>query len=174
SIEHARRRGAAVLAYLRAAGITCDAHHLTAPEPKGVQAARAITDALDRAGLLPEEIDYVNAHGTGTRDNDAMESAAIRKVFCEDRLPAVSSTKRATGHTFGAAAAIEAIVCIQAIRNNLAPINAGSVSPDPAIDLPIVRGQSLRMPIRAAVSTNFAFGGNNTALVFADAPEGSP
>jgi 3-oxoacyl-[acyl-carrier-protein] synthase II len=165
-VEHARRRGAEVLAYMRGYGATCDAHHLTAPDPKGVQASRAIRAALDRAGV--EHLDYINAHGTGTRDNDAMEAAALEREF-GDKVPAVSSTKRATGHTFGAAGAVEAIFCMQAIREGIVPANMGSADPETGLwkfPDPVVRGRALRKEVRAALSTNFAFGGNNTAMVF--------
>ena len=164
SVEHAKQRGAMPLAIVRGFGVTCDAHHITAPDPEARQGARAMRDALERAGLRPEEIDYINVHGTGTRDNDSMEARAIRKVF-QERMPVVSSTKRALGHTFGAAGALEAIVCVQAIREGMAPVNAGSIQGDPALDVPVVRGESRHMEIRAAMSANFAFGGNNTALV---------
>jgi 3-oxoacyl-(acyl-carrier-protein) synthase len=188
SVVSARKRGAKVLGYVRGFGVTCDAYHLTAPEAQGVQAARAMRDALSRAGTRPEEIGYLNAHGTGTRDNDAMETRAIRAVFGPDEeamrfaaevadkggcvlmsapppMPAVSSTKRCTGHTFGAAGAVEAIVCVQAVREGIVPGNAGSVEGDPALELRVLRGGSEQRNVRAAMSTNFAFGGNNTALV---------
>jgi 3-oxoacyl-(acyl-carrier-protein) synthase len=173
SVEHARRRGAEVLAYVRGFGATCDAHHLTAPDPAGVQASRAIAEALSRAGLSPGEVDYVNAHGTGTRDNDAMEAAALQRVF-GDHIPPVSSTKRATGHTFGAAGAVEAVFCVQAIREGIVPPNAGSLDAEPGLwngNDPVVRSQRLRRDVRVALSTNFAFGGNNTAVVFAREPK---
>jgi 3-oxoacyl-(acyl-carrier-protein) synthase len=169
SVAHARRRGAEALAYVRGFGATCDAHHLTAPDPAGVQASRAIMEALQRAGVEPAEVDYVNAHGTGTRDNDAMEAAALERVF-GDTVPPVSSTKRATGHTFGAAGAVEAIFCMQAIREGIVPVNAGSVEAEPGlwkVRDPVVRGASVKREVRVALSTNFAFGGNNTALVLA-------
>lgn len=188
-VDHARRRGAAILGYVRGFGVSCDAYHLTAPETQGLQAARAMREALARAGLQPADIGYVNAHGTGTRDNDVMETRAIRSVFGPDEqamafaaevaakggcvlmqapapIPAVSSTKRCTGHTFGAAGAVEAIVCVQALRAGVVPGNAGSVEGDPALELPVLRGGSEQRSLRAAMSTNFAFGGNNTALVF--------
>ena len=164
SVAHARKRGIMPLAFVRGFGVTCDAHHITAPDPEGRQSARAMRDAVERAGMRPVDINYVNAHGTGTRDNDSMEARAIRQVF-GDTLPMVSSTKRATGHTFGAAGVLEAIVCVQAIREGIAPVNGGSIHGDPELDLPVARGESRRMEIRAAMSTNFAFGGNNTALV---------
>jgi len=162
---HAAARGARPLAYLRGATITCDAHHLTAPDPAGIQASCAIREALERA-QMSNQIEYINAHGTGTRDNDAMECVAIREVFGVEHIPPVSSTKRTTGHTFGAAAAIEAIICIRAMIDGIVPVNAGSVEPDESLILPVVRGSSLRRPVHAALSTNFAFGGNNAALVF--------
>jgi 3-oxoacyl-(acyl-carrier-protein) synthase len=169
---HARQRGAKVLAYLRGFGASCDAYHVTAPEPEGRQAARAMREALARAGLGPGDVDYIHAHGTGTRDNDAMETKAIRRVFGGDgsSIPPISSTKRCTGHTFGAAGAIEAILCVCAIREGVAPRNAGSVEADPALEIPVVRGESIRRDVRATMSMNFAFGGNNTALVIAREP----
>jgi 3-oxoacyl-(acyl-carrier-protein) synthase len=166
-VEHARRRGAVPLAYLVGAGISCDAYHLTAPDPQAVFAAGAMEAALREAGLSPGNVDYVNAHGTGTRDNDAAETAALRRVFGAEGVPPVSSTKRCTGHTFGAAGAMEAIVCVQALREGVMPMNAGSVEPDPGLELPVIRGASVRRELRRAMSVNFAFGGNNTALIFA-------
>jgi 3-oxoacyl-(acyl-carrier-protein) synthase len=167
SAEHARARGAEALAYVRGVGITCDAHHITAPDPEARQAVRAMREALERAGVSAGDVDYINAHGTGTRDNDVMETLAIRTTFAECATPPpVSSTKRCTGHTFGAAGVIEAIVCVQAIREGIVPANAGSVEGDTALRIPVVRGESLRREVRAAMSTNFAFGGNNTAMVF--------
>ncbi|HVX84737.1 MAG TPA: beta-ketoacyl-[acyl-carrier-protein] synthase family protein [Phycisphaerae bacterium] len=171
--EHARARKAPILAYLRGFGVTCDAYHITAPDPAGVQAIRAMRDALARAHLQPGDIGYINAHGTGTKDNDAMEAGALHAVFAESpEPPMVSSTKRCTGHTFGAAGVIEAILCLQALHENLIPPNAGSVEgdADPAMRLPVPRNHIYaggERSLRAVMSTNFAFGGNNTALVFA-------
>jgi 3-oxoacyl-[acyl-carrier-protein] synthase II len=190
-VEHARKRGAKILAHLRGYGASCDAHHITAPEPSGLMAARAIAEALTRAGIVGSQIDYINAHGTGTKDNDAMEAAAIERVFGANSdfvkeaariaaaggcvlmnaprpVPAVSSTKRATGHTFGAAGAIEAIFCVQALREGIVPGNLGSVEGDAGLWQgadPVVR-EARTAEIGFALSTNFAFGGNNTALVF--------
>jgi 3-oxoacyl-[acyl-carrier-protein] synthase II len=171
--DHARARGAPILAYLRGFGVTCDAYHITAPDPAGVQAIRAMRDALARARLQAADIGYINAHGTGTKDNDAMEAAALGRLFgAISPLPMVSSTKRCTGHTFGAAGAVEAILCIQALRENCIPPNAGSEEGDgdPAMRLPVPRNHIYaggERSLRAVMSTNFAFGGNNTALVFA-------
>jgi 3-oxoacyl-[acyl-carrier-protein] synthase II len=166
SLDHARARGVRPLALLRGFGVTCDAHHLTAPDPAANQPARAIRDALTRAALQPSAIGYINAHGTGTRDNDAMEFQAFSQVFGPSSIPPVSSTKRATGHTFAAAAAIESIFCIQALRTRTLPPNAGTHTPDPALPLPLIRTAQPSPEIRAALCTNFAFGGNNTALLF--------
>ena len=179
SVEHARRRGAEVLGYLRGFGVTCDVHHLTAPDPAAVQAGRAIREGLARAGILPGDVGYINAHGTGTRDNDSMETRAIREVFGVAEglggIPPVSSTKRCTGHTFGAAAAIESIFCVKALREQVVPPQTGTVEQDPLLELPLVKAGHAQGPfpehgtqprLRAAVCTNFAFGGNNTALVF--------
>jgi nodulation protein E len=167
SVEHARLRGAEALAYVRGVGISCDAYHITAPDPAATQAVRAMREGLKLAGLTAGDVDYVNAHGTGTRDNDMMESHAIRRAFAECASPPpVSSTKRCTGHTFGAAGVIEAIVCVQAIREGMVPANAGSMEADPGLEIPVVRGASVKRDVRVAMSTNFAFGGNNTAMVF--------
>jgi 3-oxoacyl-(acyl-carrier-protein) synthase len=167
-VRHARGRGAAVLGYLRGCGITCDAHHLTAPEFSGKYAAAAMRQALERAGMAPADIGYLNAHGTGTQANDAMEAAAIEAVFLEG-APPVSSTKRSTGHTFGAAGAVEAIFCVHAIREGMVPPNAGALEADGGLwkrGDPVARA-ARRCDISAAMSTNFAFGGNNTALILA-------
>jgi 3-oxoacyl-(acyl-carrier-protein) synthase len=166
SVAHARRRGVPPLGFVRGFAATCDARHLTAPDPEGTQAIRAIRETLERADVSPAEIDYINAHGTGTWDNDAMETRAIRAVFGERDLPLVSSTKRLTGHTFGAAGAIEAVLCLQALRTGDVPVNAGWRDPDPALDLPVVRSPTNRV-LRHVLSNNFSFGGGNTALVLA-------
>jgi 3-oxoacyl-[acyl-carrier-protein] synthase II len=130
-------------------------------------AAASMRYALADAGVSEEEIDYVNAHGTGTRDNDATEAMVIHEVFdsCPE-IPPVSSTKRLTGHTFGAAGAIEAVICLLAIQHGVLPPNAGSRDPDPQCNLPLVRA-AISKPLQIALSCNLAFGGNNTALVFA-------
>jgi 3-oxoacyl-[acyl-carrier-protein] synthase II len=166
SAEHVRRRGGQVHAWIRGVGLTCDAHHLTAPERSGVQAVRAMREALTRAGMTAGEIGYVNAHGTGTKDNDAMEARALREVFGENGV-AVSSTKRCTGHTFGAAGAVEAIFCVRALQEGVLPGNAGSVNGDEGMGVRVLRGGSVREEVGAVMSTNFAFGGNNAAMVIA-------
>ncbi len=167
SPAHARARGAKPIGYVRGFAATCDAHHITAPEPDGQWAAAAIKSALEQSGLSSGEIGYVNAHGTGTRDNDAMEARAIPAAFeaLGSPVPPVSSTKRLTGHTFAAAGAIEAAICLQAMATGVLPPNAGLAQPDQACKLPLVL-QSRPARIAATLSCNFAFGGNNTALVF--------
>ena len=168
--EFARRRGATVLARLNGWGASCDAHHATAPHPEGVGATTAMQAALRRAGLEPSAIDYVNAHGTGTRDNDLAESKALRAVF-GNRLPPVSSTKRFFGHALAASGAIEAVVCIEALRHQELPPNPGFSTIDPAIGLePIARLQ--RATLTHVMSNSFGFGGNNVVLIFShpDAP----
>jgi 3-oxoacyl-[acyl-carrier-protein] synthase II len=166
-LDHARRRGARVLAEVCGYGVSADAHHLTAPDPTGDGACRAMRAALRDAGLAPSDIDYVNAHGTATQYNDSVETTAIKKAFGEHagRL-AISSTKAMFGHTLGAAGALEAAVCIVALEDDLVPPTLGLVQPDPACDLDFVPGAvGRRQRLRYVLSNSFAFGGNNTSLV---------
>lgn len=167
TVERARYRNAEVLGLLRGAGWSCDAHHMTAPDPEGAGAARAMRAALDDAGLPPEAIDFVNAHGTGTPLNDVAEATALRSVF-GDRAASVPvvSTKALVGHLLGAAGALEAVVTLQCLA-------AGAVHPmpeagpiDPSIALDIVVGGPRPLPdARTALSVNLAFGGANAAVV---------
>jgi 3-oxoacyl-(acyl-carrier-protein) synthase len=162
--ETALRRGATILARLVGWGASCDAHHATAPHPQGAGAAAAMQSALNRADLSPTAIDYVNAHGTGTRDNDLAESHALKTVF-GDALPPVSSTKRFFGHSLAASGAIEAVVCIEALRRQRLPPNLGFDQIDPAIGLePVTEARSARL--RHLMSNSFGFGGNNAVLIF--------
>ena len=138
SEETALRRGAKILARLSGWGASCDAHHVTAPHPEGAGALAAMRAALKRAGLDAAQIDYVNAHGTGTRDNDLAESKAIKSLFGE-RVPPFSSSKRFFGHSLAASGAIEAVVCVEALRRQLLPPNPGFSQIDPAIGLEPVR-----------------------------------
>ncbi len=166
TVNSAQRRGISPIAYITGFSATCDAFHITKPKPDGTAAAQAMREALHEAGLSPSNIDYINAHGTGTHDNDVTEAAAIAKVFDSHAgIPPVSSTKRLTGHTFGAAGAIEAAICILALRDGMLPPNAGSLDPDPQCPLPLVLSETAK-PLATALSCNLAFGGNNTALVF--------
>jgi len=164
--EHARRRGAQILAEVIGYGSTADAYHVTAPEPQGEGAGRAMQLALREAGMAPEEIDYLNAHGTSTPLNDKGETAAIRRVFgaYADRLP-VSSTKSMTGHLLGAAGAIELIVCALALRDGVIPPTINYESPDPECDLDYVPNEARRVPLRTALSNSLGFGGHNVSLI---------
>lgn len=164
SEESAVARGVTILARLSGWGASCDAHHITAPHPRGEGAAQAMRSALKRAGLSPTDIDYVNAHGTGTRDNDLAEAHALRTVF-DGNVPPFSSTKRFFGHPLAASGAIEAIVCIEALRRGKLPTNPGFSETDPEIELSPVTEQSDEQ-LTHAMSNSFGFGGNNAVLIF--------
>jgi 3-oxoacyl-[acyl-carrier-protein] synthase II len=166
TLEHAQKRGARIHAELAGYGATGDAFHLTAPEPSGDGAARAIRVALQDAGLKPTDIDYFNAHGTSTPINDPMETQAIKLAFGDEaRRLKVSSTKSMTGHMIAAAGAVEAIVCVLACRDGFCPPTINYETPDPACDLDYVPNVGVTMPVRAAVSTSLGFGGHNGAVV---------
>jgi 3-oxoacyl-(acyl-carrier-protein) synthase len=166
----ARQRGAPILARLTGWGASCDAYHATAPLPDGAGAAAAMQSALRRAGLAPADIHYVNAHGTGTRDNDLAEANALKMVFggC---VPPISSTKRFFGHALAASGALEAVVCVEALRRQELPPNPGFATADPAIGLEPVTALR-RAPLTHVMSNSFGFGGNNAVLIFSrpDAP----
>jgi 3-oxoacyl-(acyl-carrier-protein) synthase len=162
--QTARRRGAPILARLSGWGASCDAYHATAPHPEGAGAIAAMLSALRRAGLAPSEIAYVNAHGTATRDNDVMEARALKQVFGE-RLPPISSTKGFFGHALAASGALEAVVCIEALRHQELPPNPGFSQTDPAIGFEPVT--TMRpAPLTHVMSNSFGFGGNNAVLIF--------
>jgi len=166
SEAHARARGARIYAELAGYGASGDAHHLTAPDPEAAGAIRAIRLALKDAGLAPEEIDYINAHGTSTPLNDPMETKAVKAVFGDHaRKLKMSSTKSMTGHMLGAAGAIEALICTLAIRDGFYPPTINHTTPDPACDLDVVPNHGVNGPIRAALSTSLGFGGHNGVLV---------
>jgi len=163
SEAHARARGARVRAWLAGRGNTCDAHHVSAPEPEGRGLYEAMRLALADADLAAAAIDYINAHGTGTMDNDPAEAKALRALF-GDALPAVSSTKRFFGHTLAAAGAIEAIVTVLALERQAIPPNLGLRSVDAKIPLaPVAEYRPAKLAV--AMSTSLGFGGNNSALV---------
>lgn len=165
---HADARGAAGYADVLGWGASTDAHHPTTPRPDGAGAADAMRAALANAGLAPGDIDYVNAHGTGTRLGDAAETAALLAVF-GPQPPAVSSTKGATGHLLGAAGALEAAVTALAVARGTLPPTRNLADPDPACDLDHVRGAARTAPVRAALSNAFAFGGHNLSLILGPA-----
>jgi 3-oxoacyl-[acyl-carrier-protein] synthase II len=165
-LEHARNRGATILAEISGIGLTGDAYHITSPAPNGEGASRAMRAALADAGMSPENIEYINAHGTSTQLNDANETAAIREVFGEHAYKlAVSSTKSMVGHLLGAAAAVELIVCILAIRDGVIPPTANLEHPDPACDLDYVPVTKRERPFSIALSNAFGFGGHNASII---------
>ncbi len=165
--DHARSRGARVYAEVRGFGTTNDAYHMTAPRPDASQAARAIKAALQSAGVSPDAIDYVNAHGSSTRLNDSTESLAIRRALggVADRIP-VSGTKPFYGHALGASGAIESAICALALHHGWIPPTLNLDDPDDACDLHHVLGNGMAQPIRSALSNSFGFGGINASLVF--------
>jgi 3-oxoacyl-[acyl-carrier-protein] synthase II len=167
SESSARKRGAVPLAYLDGFGLSCDAHHITGPRPDGAGAAAAMREALRRAALHPDDVDYVNAHGTGTALNDRMESLAIHAVFGgRARGVPVSSIKALTGHTLGAAGAIEAIASILSMRHGVIPPTWNWVEADPECDIDCVPNEPRPAKLRHVLSNSYAFGGNNSSLLF--------
>jgi 3-oxoacyl-[acyl-carrier-protein] synthase II len=171
-MEAARARGATILGELAGYGSTADAHHLTAPEPTGTAAARAVSMALEDAGVDLDGVSYINAHGTSTPLNDAAETNAIKRAFGDElahKIP-ISSTKSTIGHLLGAAGAVEAVATVQVLSTGLIPPTLGYEEPDPECDLDYVPGETRRLvPANggppAAVSNSFAFGGHNVSLV---------
>ncbi|MFJ8827543.1 beta-ketoacyl-ACP synthase II [Streptomyces sp. NPDC102467] len=171
SAEHARRRGATAYAAVSGGALTCDAFHVTAPNPTGEYATAAIRTAVQRAGITPDDLDYICAHGTSTKANDRTESAAIRAALgpATDRI-AVSSPKSSVGHLVGGAGALGAMVCAMAIRDGVVPPTINLDSVDPECDLDHVANVARRMPVRTAMANAFGFGGQNCVAVFS-APE---
>jgi 3-oxoacyl-[acyl-carrier-protein] synthase II len=174
--EAARARGAVVLGEVAGYGSTSDAHHLTAPEPTGTPAARAIELALQDADVSAAEVMYVNAHGTSTQLNDAAETAALKRALGDARARQVpiSSTKSAIGHLLGAAGAVEAVATVQTLATRIIPPTLGYEVPDPELDLDYVPGEARPLIVNGeppvAISNSFAFGGHNVALVLRGAP----
>ena len=169
--QHALSRQARIHGYLAGWGFSCDAFHATAPDPQGQGMQRAMAGALDAAGLRPSDLDYINAHGSGTVDNDRAEAAAIRRLFA-DRVPAVSSTKRFFGHTLAAAGAIESVVCILCLERQRVPANLGLREADADLGFEPV-ATTRATACRAVMSNSFGFGGVNCSLVFTQAAEGA-
>lgn len=166
-LESALKRGAPILAEMVGHGMSGDAFHITLPPEDGRGIIRAMQLTLDEAGMSPDQVDYINAHGTSTIPNDRIETAALKKVFGDhSRKLLVSSTKSMTGHLLGAAGGVEAALSVLAIRDQVAPPTTNLENPDPDCDLDYVPLQARPRKIRIALSNSFAFGGNNTSLVF--------
>jgi 3-oxoacyl-[acyl-carrier-protein] synthase II len=172
NLEHALRRNADILAEILAYGATADSFHVTQPLENGEGAAKAMQVALKKAGLAPEEIDYINAHGTSTPLNDIMETKAIKSAFGDHayRVP-ISSTKSMTGHLIGCAGAAEALFCILAIQHDIIPPTINLTHPDPECDLDYVPNVARPAKVTTALSNSFGFGGHNSVLIFREYTE---
>jgi len=173
-LESALARDARIYGEILGYGVTCDAHHMTSPDEQASGAIRAMQAALKDSGLGPEDIDYINAHGTATTVNDAMESKAIKEVFGRRAyaIP-VSSTKSMTAHTLGASGALEGIVSLLALAHGFMPPTINYRDPDPDCDLDYITEGARPAALRAVLSNSFAFGGNNTTVIFGRYPHGS-
>ena len=165
--DHACRRGARILAEIVGYATTSDAHHVTAPAPGGSGAVRCLQGALKSAGLRTDQIGYINAHGTSTYYNDMLETQAIKQAFGDHAKElVVSSTKSMTGHLLGAAGAIEAIACINALNEGIIPPTINYNTPDPECDLNYAPNNHVKKDINIAMSNSFGFGGHNSVLIF--------
>jgi len=167
TLEHAQARGARILCEVAGHAASCDAYHITSPDPDGRGLRLCINNALKDARVGPGDVQYINAHGTSTPYNDRTESAAIRQVFGAhaDALK-ISSTKSMTGHLLGAAGGIEAIVCVKVINEGIIPPTINYENPDPDCDLDYTPNSAVRMPVKVALSNNLGFGGHNATIVF--------
>lgn len=166
SLEHAQKRGATIYGEVVGYGSTCDAYHITSPDPEGKGAARAMELAIKEAGISKEEVSYINAHGTSTPINDKVETAAIKRVFGEfaKNIP-VSSTKSMTGHLLGAAGAIEAIICVKALEEGFVPPTVGYKVQDEECDLDYVTNEGRSSEVKYAMSNSLGFGGHNAVIL---------
>ncbi|SEG02249.1 3-oxoacyl-[acyl-carrier-protein] synthase II [Eubacterium ruminantium] len=166
-LEHAKARGAKIYGEVVGYGATCDAHHITAPDPTGMGAANCMLKAVKDAGIEPDKIDYINAHGTSTHLNDAGETAAIKIAFGDHAKELmVSSTKSMTGHLLGGSGALEAIISVKALQDSYVPATINYKVPDPECDLDIVPNEGRNVDIKYAASNSLGFGGHNACLVF--------
>ena len=166
SLEHAEARGATILAEIGGYGATGDAYHMTAPDPEGEGALGAMRHAIAEAGLAPEDIDYVNAHGTSTPLNDRVETLALKRLFGDRAYEVpVSSTKSMMGHLLGAAGAVEAAILVEVLRHGLIPPTVGYRTADPDCDLDYVTGGAREAHVCAALSNSLGFGGHNASLL---------
>lgn len=166
-LEHAKKRGATILGEVVGYGATGDAFHITSPNPEGIGAANAMTTAMRHAGINPEDVDYINAHGTSTGLNDKYETKAIKRAFGEvAKTVSISSTKGTTGHGLGAAGGFESIACLKAIQNGLIPPTINYETPDPECDLNYTPNKAKEKDVKLALNVNLGFGGHNGALLF--------
>lgn len=166
-LEHAKKRGAKIYGEIIGAGLTGDAYHVTAPAPEGEGAYRSMREALRDGGINPEDVDYINAHGTSTKLNDLNETKAIKKLFGEHAYKlSISSTKSMTGHLLGATGAVEAIVCLLAIQNSIIPPTINLDEPDPECDLNYTPKVAVEKEVNYAITNTFGFGGHNSTLLF--------
>jgi 3-oxoacyl-[acyl-carrier-protein] synthase II len=166
TLEHALKRGAHIIAEVVGYGATGDAYHITSPSPNGEGGARAMAQALKQAGIEPQQVDYINAHGTSTEYNDKFETAAIKKVFGENTKVAISSTKSMTGHLLGAAGAIEAIAIAKALEEGFIPPTIGYKVPDEECNLDYVPNVGREAKLTYALSNSLGFGGHNGTILF--------
>ena len=165
--EYAKKRGANILAEIVGYGATGDAFHITSPDPTGDGDARAFRLAMRHAQLNPEDLDYINAHGTSTQLNDKYETIAIKSALGEAAYRvSVSSTKGTTGHALGAAGALESIACVKTIQTGVIPPTINYETPDPDCDLNITPNAAVERPVRVAVNNNLGFGGHNAVVIF--------
>jgi 3-oxoacyl-[acyl-carrier-protein] synthase II len=164
--EHAKKRGAKIYAEVGGYGATCDANHITAPSPGGEGGARAMVKAMNEAGLTPDQVDYINAHGTSTPVGDKSETDAVKVAFGESsKKVMVSSTKSVTGHLLGAAGGLETIICALALQKGVVPPTMNYTTPDPELDLDYVPNQAREFKIRACLNNSLGFGGHNASLL---------
>ncbi|MGI6511960.1 MAG: beta-ketoacyl-ACP synthase II [Catenisphaera adipataccumulans] len=167
TLEHAQSRNASIYGEIVGYGASCDAYHITAPDSEGRGAALAMERALESAGLKPEAIDYINAHGTSTSLNDKTETLAVKNVFKDHAYKlAMSSTKSNTGHLLGASGAVEAVICVKALEQGLIPATINYEKPDEDCDLDIVPNENRRQELHYAMSNSLGFGGHNISLIF--------
>ncbi|WP_269477986.1 beta-ketoacyl-ACP synthase II [Hominibacterium faecale] len=164
-LEHALARGAKIYGEMVGYGATCDAYHITAPSPDGEGAADAMELAIQEAGITPDKIDYINAHGTGTPYNDLFETNAIKKIFGDDTKVPISSTKSMTGHLLGAAGGIETVFCVEAINDGFIPATIGLEKPDPELTLDYVPNEGRDADLTYVLSNSLGFGGHNGSII---------
>lgn len=166
-LEHAKKRGAKIYAEVIGYGATNDAFHITSPAEDGSGAAKAMEFAIRDAGIRPEEVDYINAHGTSTHLNDLFETRAIKLAMGDAAYGCkISSTKSMVGHLLGAAGGVESITCVKSITDGFVHVNAGLINQDPECDLDCVKGEGIEMDVRTALSNSLGFGGHNATLIF--------